>query len=208
MTHGNIWRAIDLLAARQGLSVAQLARRAGLDRTTFAKSKRRRDGRPRWPSTESLSRVLQATNSDMAEFTTLMRAGATPAASPRVPLIGLAQAGRAGFFDDAGYPVSAGWDTIDFPNLGDANAYALEISGDSMEPIYRAGDIVIVSPNSAVLPGDRVVVKTHEDEVLAKELIKISSSEVRLVSINSAHAEIVMPRADLVWISRIVWVSQ
>ena len=114
ITHGSIWRAIDLLTAQQGLSVAQLARQAGLDRTTFAKSKRRRNGRSRWPSTESLSRILQATNSDMSDFTSLMHSDNDHLTVPRLPVIGLAQAGRAGFFDDVGdpgdawYPVSAG----------------------------------------------------------------------------------------------------
>ena len=44
MTLGSIWRATALVTARQDLSVAQLARQAGLDRKMFAKSKRRRDG--------------------------------------------------------------------------------------------------------------------------------------------------------------------
>ncbi|MGB0552573.1 MAG: hypothetical protein ACPGQV_08365 [Alphaproteobacteria bacterium] len=47
MTHSDVWRAIDLLAAQNGLSTSELARQAGLDRTAFAKSERRRDGRPR-----------------------------------------------------------------------------------------------------------------------------------------------------------------
>ena len=94
--------------------------------------------------------------------------------------------------------MSAGWDTIDFTNLGDANACALKICGDSMEPVYREGDIVIVSPNAAILPGDRVVAKTARDEILAKELVKTSVSEVRLASINAAHSEIVLLRAEVV----------
>ena len=73
-------------------------------------------------------------------------------ALPRVPVIDLAQAGPAAFFDDAGCPMSAGWDTIDFPNLGDTTAYALKNCGDSMEPVYREGDILIVSPNAAFSP--------------------------------------------------------
>ena len=97
MTLGSIWRAIDLLTAQQGLSVAQLARQVGLDRTTFAKSKRRRNGRSRWPSTESLSRILQATNSDMSDFTSLLHSDNDHLTVPRLPVIGLAQAGRAGF---------------------------------------------------------------------------------------------------------------
>ena len=144
----------------------------------------------------------------MSDFKSLLQSDNERLAVPRVPVIGLAQAGRAGFFDDAGYPVSAGWDTIDFPNLGDVNAFALEICGDSMEPVYREGDIVVVSPNAAVLPGDRVVAKTARDEILAKELVKTFVSEVCLASINAAHSEIVLPRSEVVWFSRIVWVSQ
>ncbi|MEC7539076.1 MAG: hypothetical protein VYB59_17515 [Pseudomonadota bacterium] len=64
MTHGDVCRAIDLLAENNGLSVLELARVAGLDQSTFAKSTRQQDGRPRWPSTQSLSRVLNATNSN------------------------------------------------------------------------------------------------------------------------------------------------
>lgn len=207
MTHNDVWHAIDLLAAQNGLSTAELARQAGLDRSTFAKSKRCQDGRPRWPSTESLSRVLQATNSNMSQFSVLMRnnAGHIPL---RIPVIGFAQAGRSGYFDDAGYPVSNGWDSVDFPNLGDENAYALEICGDSMEPVYRKGDLIIVSPNSAVRPEDRVVVKTNDDEILAKQLIRMTTKEVRLASVNQAHGKLVFPRNEVLWISRIAWVSQ
>ena len=111
------------------------------------------------------------------------------------------------FFDDSGFPVASGWDTLDFPNLGDINAYALEICGESMEPVYRKGDVVIVSPNSAVLPADCVVVKNREGEILAKQLIKRTIRELRLASINRTHGDLVIPRRDIEWISRIVWVS-
>ena len=62
MKHEDIWRALDTLAAEHGMSTSGLARRAGLDPTTFNPSKRRMpDGRARWPSTESLAKVLLAT---------------------------------------------------------------------------------------------------------------------------------------------------
>ena len=134
----------------------------------------------------------------MSDFKSLLHSDNERLAVPRVPVIGLAQAGRAGFFDDAGYPVSAGWGTIDFTNLGDANASAFKICGDSMEPVYREGDIVIVFPNVAILPGDRVVAKTTRDEILAKELDKTSVNEVRLSLINAVHLEIVLLRAEVV----------
>ena len=83
-----------------------------------------------------------------------------PAEARRIPLIGLAQAGADGYFDDGGYPAGGGWDEIAVPEVGDQNAYALEISGESMEPVFRDGDMVIVSPAAPVRRGDRVVVRT------------------------------------------------
>tara|TARA_Y100000766_G_scaffold276310_1_gene280319 strand:+ start:2428 stop:2934 length:507 start_codon:yes stop_codon:yes gene_type:complete len=141
-------------------------------------------------------------NSVMPDFTYLLHSDNECPAVPHVLVSGLAQAGRAGFFDDAGYPVSAGWYTIDFPNLVDADAYALDVCGESMEPVYREGYIVIVSPNTSVLPGDRVLANTARDEILAKDLVKTSMSEVRLASINAVHSELVLLRAKVVWISR------
>ena len=59
MQHSQIWRAIDALAERRGMTASGLARAAGLDPTTFNKSKRQGvDGKPRWPSTESVARAL------------------------------------------------------------------------------------------------------------------------------------------------------
>ena len=78
-----------------------------------------------------------------------------------IPLIGLAQAGSRGFFDDAGFPAGAGWEEIGFPELADEHAYALEITGDSMLPVYRDGDRIVVSPAASLRRGDRVVVKTR-----------------------------------------------
>ena len=66
LTHGQVWTALDRLAERAGLSPSGLAKRSGLDPTTFNKSKRvTGDGRERWPSTESVSKALAATKSSI-----------------------------------------------------------------------------------------------------------------------------------------------
>jgi phage repressor protein C with HTH and peptisase S24 domain len=126
----------------------------------------------------------------------------------RVPVIGYAQAGNAGYFDDAGYPVGAGWDELLFPSLGDPHAYALEVSGDSMEPVYRDGDTIIVSPAAQIRRGDRVVVRTKGGEVMAKQLTRETATRIELMSINRAHPDRVIPRADIAWMARIIWASQ
>ena len=210
LTHGRIWAAIDALAAQHGLSPSGLARAAGLDPTSFNKSKRFTPaGRPRWPGTESLARVLEATGAGLDDFVALVGNGeGAPDHIHRVPLIGLAQAGEGGFFDDAGFPVGGGWEEVAFPAIADANAYALEISGDSMQPVYRPGDIIVVSPNATPRRGDRVVAKTADGQVLAKTLGRRSQSEVELLSLNPSYDPIKLAAKDLVWIARILWASQ
>lgn len=208
LSHSQIWNAIDGLAARYGLSPSALARKAGLDATTFNKSKRQTaDGRQRWPSTESIAKILEATGAPLDEFMALVSARS---GEPRhtIPLIGMAQAGDGGYFDDGGFPTGAGWEEIGFPNVTDENAYALEISGDSMMPLYRDGDMVIVSPSASVRRGDRVVVKTHDGEVLAKELKRRTARTIELRSLNPEHEDRTFDVKDIDWIARILWSSQ
>ncbi len=209
LKHADIWRAIDRLAAQNGLSASGLARRAGLDPTTFNKSKRTTgDGKLRWPSTESVSKVLEATGASLSEFVSLIGESSGPGSFQRVPVIGYAQAGDAGYFDDAGFPAGAGWDELLFPSLGDPHAYALEISGDSMDPVYRDGDTIIVSPAAQIRRGDRVVVRTKSGEVMAKQLTRETATRIELMSINRAHPDRSILRSDLAWVARIIWASQ
>ncbi|SDI53258.1 MULTISPECIES: S24 family peptidase [Bradyrhizobium] len=207
LTHAQVWTALDRLAERAGLSASGLAKRSGLDATTFNKSKRvTGDGRDRWPSTESVSKALAATNSSIETFVQLIGDGARGTQS--VPLLGLAQAGSGGHFDDSGFPTGKGWDEVALPSPGDEHAYALEISGDSMKPAYRDGDIVIVSPGTAIRRGDRVVVKTSDGEVMVKELKRRTAKQLELQSLNPVHADRTLDADEVAWIARIVWASQ
>ena len=94
------------------------------------------------------------------------------------------------------------------PGELDENVYALEIAGDSMDPVLRAGDKVLVAPNAVVRRGDRVVVKTTGGEVMAKELQKLTESTVELISLNPDYENRNLNRQDVQWIGRIIWVSQ
>lgn len=225
-SHAQVWSAIDALAQRNDMSVSRLARNAGLDPTTFNKSKRTaRDGRLRWPSTESLSKIMTATGIDFDQFALLMgqanrdyalqltkldQSGfaETATRAAMVPLIGLAQAGSGGFFDEAGLPSGDGWDAVDFPTNNHDQIYALEIQGDSMEPLYRDGDRIIVSPASSIRRGDRVVVRTVEGEVLAKVLARQTAKLLELESINPQHENRTIKMEELDWVARIIWASQ
>jgi phage repressor protein C with HTH and peptisase S24 domain len=207
MNHTQIWRAIDALAARKGMTASGLARAAGLDPTTFNKSKRQApDGKARWPSTESIARALAAAETNWDEFAALL-AGRSGASGRAIPIVGMARAGADGFFDENGFPIGAD-ETVHFPDLGEDRVYALEIAGDSMEPMYRAGDVVIVQPGAAVRRGDRVVVRTRAGEVMAKVLGRKNDQTIELTSLNPAHKPRELAAADIEWIARIVWASQ
>jgi len=214
MRHDDIWRAIDTLAAEHGLSPSGLARKAGLDPTSFNVSKRRADdGRVRWPSTESLAKILAATGARLEDFTSLVMGAralsdSRPKGRSRIPLIGMAQAGAEGFFDDGGYPAGAGWDEVELPATTDANAYALTIAGDSMEPVFREGDAIVVSPAAPVRVGDRVVVRAANGAVMAKLLVRRTASRIELASLNPAYPELRFAVPEIMWMHRIIWASQ
>ena len=226
LTHSQIWAAIDELAKRSELSASGLARNAGLDSTSFNPSKRfTAEGRERWPSTESIAKILRATGTSVSDFLEMLDPDAKArlaklskaipagdykqtASSNSVPLIGFAQAGVGGFFDDGGFPVGQGWDEISPPTGASESAYALKVSGDSMMPLYREGDIIIVDPAAQVRKNDRVVVKTTQGEVFAKTLEKRSSNQITLQSLNPDHETLVFDLDELEWVARIVWASQ
>lgn len=209
LTYNEIWNGIENLAHQKGLSLSALATKAGLDPTSFNKSKRiGSDGRKRWPSTESMNKVLQATNTTIFEFMEL--AGEPYKPKPNIiPLLGLAKAGREGYFDSDGYPLGLeAWDGIEFPLALDKRVYALEVSGASMEPTYRDGDKLVISPESEIRKGDRVVVRTKNGEVMVKELEHRSARQVQLKSLNREHTDILLNSEDVSWMARVIWVSQ
>ena len=209
LSHAQIWTAIDRLARQEGLTPSALARRAGLDPTAFNPSKRFGPGdppRPRWPTTESLARILEAAGLSLGDFAALARDA--PERPQTIPLLGMAQAGQDGFFDDAGLPVGEGWEQTELPRSRDS-LLSLRIIGDSMAPVYREGDTVIVDREATeVRKGDRVVVRTTGGETLAKEIALLTSRAVTLASVNPAYETRVVPRRDILWMGRILWASQ
>jgi phage repressor protein C with HTH and peptisase S24 domain len=219
LSHDTIWAAIDRLAERHQLTPSGLARRAGLDPTSFNKSKRTGpDGRMRWPSTESISKVLDATGTPIDRFMDLIQPGAGDSVpngafqqqTGSIPLLGFAQAGAGGFFDDGGFPAGQGWDVVEFPAspARKSGVYALEVQGESMKPLYRDGDVLIVEPGAQVRRGDRVVVKTRDGEVMAKVLARQSAKSIELMSLNPEHPNRSLDMVDVEWIARIIWASQ
>ncbi len=210
MRHQDVWQALDRLAEEHGFSPSGLARRAGLDPTTFNKSKRiAQDGRPRWPSTESIAKVLEATEASLGEFVTLVvgKAHGVAGLQRRIPLASLAQATRS-HFDEAGHPSGTGWDELPFPDIADEHVYALEIAGHDLEPVYRDGDTIVVSPQAPLRKGDRVVVRTTADEFIVRTLARRGARKLELAALTAGQDDRSLPIETVASVHRIIWVSQ
>lgn len=211
LSHSVIWDAIDSAARRHGMTPSGLAKTAGLDPTALNPSKRiSKGGRGRWPSTESLAKIVEATGESFDDFMAL--GGASPQSGSRrrtaLPLLDLARAGTGGFFDKSGLPTGEGWDEVHLPTPGDPGVYALEVTGDAMLPLYRDGDRLVVSIKEQVRRGDRVVVRSRAGEIMAKVLARQTANVVELHSLNPLHPPRLFDKKDVEWIARIIWASQ
>jgi phage repressor protein C with HTH and peptisase S24 domain len=206
LTHERVWTALDRLAARAGLSPSGLARRAGLDPTTFNKSKRvTSDGRERWPSTESLAKALAAADAPIDIFVQLIGNGVRQAAS--VPLLTLAEAAQGGDFNEHDRPIGKSRRQLALPSTDGDGAFALEMSSDAYDPAYRRGDVLLLSRASKLRRGDRVAVKTG-GEITIGELKRRTAKALELVLLGPAAGERTAATADIEWIAKVLWVKQ
>lgn len=209
LKHDDVWRAIDVLARQHNLSPSGLARQAGLDPTTFNKSKRiTPQGKKRWPSTESIAKILTATGASLAEFVNIVGEENTSAIAQRIPSLDFAQAAKDGYFDSQGAPVREGWDEVLAPHIEDRNAFVLEINGPHYEPVYRDGDLIVVSPDASIRRGDRVTIKQQSGEIMICQLVRESARRIELAPIGNGESPVDIQNTDVAWMSRIIWASQ
>lgn len=208
-THPQVWAGIDKLAKEKGWSASRLAREAGLDPTTFNPSKRHTNqAKPRWPSTESLAKILDATSTSLETFVGLMLdevPGREGGPSKRLRSVGLSEAGQTGLFDAAGFPVGEAWDEIDFPSIADKNAFALEVQGDGLRPAYRDGDVLVVSPNASIRRHDHVILKADSGELRIGILMRRTAQRLELEPLNNGLKKLAFPLKEIVWLSRVIW---
>lgn len=208
LRHSDIWTGLDKLANTNGLSASGLARKAGLDPTAFNKSKRiNPQGKPRWPTTESLAKALSATKSSMADFVRIVGAPAGAGASRKYPTARLSNALKADSYDARGKPVGAAWSQVGGPDVGSADAFAIKVAGGDLAPVYRDGAVLIVSPGETPRRGDRVIANVGR-KILVQEVVRFNKREAELKPLTSNRGRTVVAARDLGWIHRIVWASQ
>ncbi|MBY7649003.1 MAG: DNA-binding protein [Candidatus Liberibacter europaeus] len=213
LSHEKIWEAIDRMAVRHNLTTSGLARKAGLDPTSFNKSKRLgSEGRNRWPSTESIAKILEATNETVFQF--LEHIYTVQPSNERqekeIPLLDFPQDSSGGFFDSGGFPIRNKWNTVGVPEIRSPHdgIYAIQIQDTSMLPLYRKDDILILNALIQVNCGDRVLIKPREGDIVAKVLINRRDESVDLMSLNCCYPVDTVDVADIEWMAKILWASQ
>lgn len=139
------------------------------------------------------SREATGTSNSFNAFVIREHGGPYYGTKTEAPIIALASAGDFHQWEDQGF------DVPHIPTVcRDPNCYAVEITGDSMEPAYHAGDIAVVSPNAQPQNGDLVIAKTVHEEPLFKQLkFSVDMKMIRLVSFNYNYPAMDMKPSDL-----------
>ncbi len=100
----------------------------------------------------------------------------------RVPVVGNTQGGPDVHWQELGYPTGWGDEYLEIASP-DPNAYVLRVRGSSMSPRMHEGEAVLVEPGTEPQPGDEVVVKLTDDQVMVKTLVAARTTEIVLGNI-------------------------
>ena len=204
--HASIWTGIEQVAIRYQLSLAKLAQIAGLNPTAFNSSKRiAPNGRPRWPSTESVSRALEAVGCSFVDFAIMVES--LGQIQPQLPTLGLSEIDLEESFLDNGKPIKNRWRSEPFVATNDPDSYALLIDSDLKAGVLKRGTRLIVSPAASVKPGNLVLIAFTGGLFRFGTVKKqtVHRMEVQSVNEDSRIEEYLLP--DIVWYSRITMIG-
>ena len=226
LSHTSIWSAIDELATRHNLSPSGLAKRAGLDPTSFNPSKRfKTDGRPRWPSTESIAKILDATNTPASTFfadqAILQKKansehkwmldlllGQRPSSSWPVSTYSDGQAKSRDARSPALPPVQAAWRNR-YP-AGDSlfPFFILQVRERQFAPVFRSGSLLLLANDLTFAEGDRVIVSSTKDGLILGDVLSMKQQSVCLSSPIEKGNIASYRLSSVEWVARLLWASQ
>ena len=207
MKYDTVWSAVDNLAKSLGMSPSGLAKKSGLDSTTFNRSKRKRpDGKNRWPSLDSLNKVFEFCNITFEEFYKYGETDNPPENLNTIPYIKLSGVSKTEYCQD-GEICTANWETICFPD-GTKNLYAMEIDNTDYAPLYKFGTTLILAKHSEIRRNDRVAVFKKDGAFLLAEFIRRKPRTLELQNLNAPEESFSENIDDILFLSRIVWASQ
>lgn len=197
MKYKNIWDAVDKLAEVNGLSPSGLAKKAGLDSTTFNKSKRvRTDGKNRFPSLDSIYKITSACNVSFDDFMAMTENEVKIEPSNSIAYIKYSNGKSVALTGNA---------LMQFPESKN-DIYAMQI--DSKTTIYEENSIIIISKNSDIRTGDRIAIFTNDKKIHLGKFIRKTQKEIEIFGLNINDEQINIDIKKIMKIDRILWASQ
>ena len=207
MKFEKIWDVIDKFALSNGMSPSALAKSIGLDATTFNKSKRlRADGKQRWPSLESINKILEVYNielEDLYRFSVDARQSANALSVPYISLSHLSQGSKA----EVRHFDMASWKQVNLP-YSTNNIYAIDLDNSAYEPLYNFGATLVVAKDSEIRRGDRVIIITRNGETLIREFIRREENAIKVCTPYDKETFQYINLSDIKLLNRIIWASQ
>jgi repressor LexA len=200
---------LGFLLAERGMTQRELAAASGISLNTISRWCNSRATRPSRSAIGAVARALGVTAHELTHVDLTGRsesAGPAPSEVGRsIPVISDVPAGDpAEMFDE--FPEGHGYEQVTCPaDLSDRNAFALRLSGDSLEPRFSDGDIAIVSPNRSHQERDLVVAKIGGESVTCK-YIRTRGETVTLSPGNPQYDPRILDRSELRWVYPVVYV--
>ena len=209
---GTLGQKIKAAREAKGLSQPQLSRMCGWDSQSRISNYERGIREPNLDDLRKMARCLGTTVEDLIAS----KENETPITVSRqtesksgiesptgtvgkyrmAPIVGTAQLGPDGYWEELNYPVGYGDGYLDVPT-SDPNAYTLRVKGDSMAPAIRDGWYVVVEPNSSIVPGEYVLVETTDGRSMVKELLWEHGDQVALMSVSEEYGRLTIDRSEI-----------
>lgn len=206
MQYEQVWDAVDKLAKLHGLSPSGLAKKAGLDATTFNKSKRtRNDGKQRWPSLDSINKILEACNISFEQFYQLIDEDLAPQ-DTGIPFTKFSVLAAKCPVKNSKLSTDK-WEKAKFPDTT-VNLYAINLDTPEFEPLFRKGNTIIATKDPEIRKGDRVIVFMANGNPLIKEFKHRTTSTLVFGELMNSNKETQINISEIRLINRIVWAEQ
>lgn len=204
MKYEQVWNAVDKLAKINGLSPSGLAKKAGLDSTTFNKSKRLRpDGKKRFPSLESINKIISVCNMSFNQFCRLADKEIGEDNTNSIAYSKYSALENTKIDNDSSFNMEK-WNKIKFPD-GKHNLYAVELDKDANSD-FESGTVLIISQNSEIRRGDKVIISYKDGNIFIGEFMRRTATTIEIAE--AKKKETILSINDINFINRILWASQ
>lgn len=136
--------------------------------------------------------------------------GRTQPVARSVPLINKVAAGYPTGFTDLDYPAQVADEYVPAHHVNDPDAFAATVTGQSMEPAYHEGDVVVFSPLADVADGNDCFIRLEPNHETRFKRVYFEPSDegperIRLQPLNPKFPPRVVDREQVAGLYRAVW---